>query len=836
MKSPFLKKALPHFIAIGIFLIVAIVYCAPALQGKVVNQHDVLGWKGMAQQSFEYKEQHGRFPLWTNSMFSGMPAYNIAMDQDYPIKLGYVYNVLSLGLPNPIGYFFVACVCFYFLCSILGIRYLLAIMAAIAFAYATYDPVIIAVGHNSKIQSLSLFPATLGAFLLLLQRKYWWGMALLSIFFGLQVGTQHLQIVYYTLITIGFISICFLIYSWRKGEIKNVITPFGLAIVAGLIGFFTYAVSLLPVQEYAKETMRGGKSELKQLGDSTNKTKGGLDKDYAFSWSYGIGETTTLLVPGSYGGSDGGGGKHYSPPTKFTEKFAEAGVPEENAIQLEDAYSYWGDQPGTSGPVYLGAVMCFLFLFGLVYAKGWHKWWIVAIAVLGILMAWGKNFSSFNYFLFDYLPFYNKFRAPSMSMVLPQVAFPLLGALTIEQLLGDQSSKETVWKKFRLSLIITGGLFIIVTLLYFNSDFRGRNDTALRDSWSMQMSQGNNSPQVQQQAQSFSQSAIKALQDDRKALFRTDLIRSFSLVAIAAALIGLFIKNLVKPMILLIGLLALSSFDLLTVGKRYLNDDKYIEKDEFENSILPTQADRQIMADPNKPFRVFDQTEEWYQSSRASYFHNSVGGYHPAKLGLYQDLLEHQLGKGNMQVLNMLNTKYFIMSDPATRQPVARTNPGAFGPAWLVKGIKYVSNADAEMNALDSTTLRDTAIVQDKYKAVIKFTPQYDSTASIKLTDYLNDIVRYDFNASSNQFVVFSEIYYPKGWEAYLDGNKADYVKTNYVLRGMAVPAGKHKIEFRFNPQSYALGNTLTLIATLLAYILLAVAIYMEVRKKKLPA
>jgi len=833
MKSSFLNKLVPHLIAAGVFLAVAVFYCSPALQGKVVNQHDVLGWKGMAQQSFEYKEKHGRFPLWSNSMFSGMPAYSIAMDQDYPISVGWFYNILTLGLPAPISYFFIACVCFYFLCQVLKINPWLSVMAALAFAYSTYDPVIVAVGHNTKMQALAVAPATVASFLLLLQRKYWWGVALLSICVGFQIGTQHLQIVYYTILTFVSIGICYFIYALKHSELKHAFISFGLAALGGLIGFLSCAVSMLPVQEYAKETMRGGKSELTDTTTTGNKTKGGLDKDYAFMWSYGIGETSTLMVPGSYGGSDGyKSGSHYNAPTKFSQKFAEAGAPEDAALDYENTYSYWGLQPGTSGPVYLGAVVCFLFIFGLIYLKSWHKWWIVAIAVLGILMAWGKNFSSFNYFLFDHLPFYSKFRAPTMSMVLPQLAFPLLGALGLEQLLNSQESREIIWKKFRLAAIITAGLLLVLFLIYLSADFKGRNDNSLRDSFAMQMNQGGNNPQ----AQTFAQSLVKALQEDRASLFRGDLFRSFALVLIAVLLMGAYIKRKIKPTLLIIGLLLLSSFDLLTVGRRYLNNSKFVEKEEFEGSIPATAADRLIMEDPNKPFRVFDQTEEWYQSSRASYFHNSVGGYHPAKLGLYNDLIEHQIGKGNMEVLNMLNTKYFIMQDQSSRQAVARINPGAFGPAWLVKGIKYAKNSDEEMQALDSTHLHDTAVVQEKYKASIKFPPQYDSSASIRVTEYLNDNIKYEFNGPTNQFAVFSEVYYPRGWNAYLDGNKTEYVKANYVLRGMSVPAGKHQIEFRFEPRSYALGNIITLIATLLAYALLAIAIFKEVRKKKTPA
>ena len=717
------------------------------------------------------------------------------------------------------------------LTQVLRIRSWLGILGALAFAYSTYNPVLVSVGHETKLQALILAPAVIAGFLMLLEVKYLWGLAVLSIFFGLQVGTQHVQVVYYTVLVLGFIAICNLIISYRTKTLRQSLMGLALSVLGGAVGFGTYAVSMLPMQEYAKETMRGGKSEL--TGDEKNKTKGGLDKSYAFAWSYGIGETATLLVPGSYGGSDGGNGKEYSGSTNFTEKLAEAGMPEESALQMENAYSYWGLQPGTGGPVYLGAIICFLFIFGLVYVKSWHKWWIVAATILGILLAWGKNFSAFNYFLFDYLPFYNKFRAPSMGLIIPQLTVPLLGVLAMEQLFSDDNKRELIWKKFRFSVLITAGVFLLVGLIYLSSDFKGRNDARIRENFAMQAGGNNPSPQAQQQAQALASSLMNALEEDRKGLFRSDLLRSFTLVLIAVSLIGAYLKNKLKPMTVMIVLAVLSTFDVLAIGRRYLNNDKYVDKDEFENTIQPSAADKQIMADPNKPFRVFDQTEEWYQSSRASWFHNSVGGYHPAKLGLYQDILENQLSKGNMEVFNMLNTKYFISVNPATREPVAQINPGAFGPVWFVKGIKYVNNSDEEMQALDSTRLRDTAVIQKKFQSQVKAAPQWDSTATIRLLENNNDVVKYESNASAPQFAVFSEIYYPRGWNVYVDGNKSEYTKVNYVLRGMTVPAGKHAIEFRFEPQSYKLGNTITTIAGILAYLLLIAAIVMEVRRKK---
>ncbi|HYC29305.1 MAG TPA: YfhO family protein [Chitinophagaceae bacterium] len=836
--NSFLKKATPHLIAAALFLIIAIVYCQPALQGKVMSQHDVIGWRGMAQQSFEFKEKHGHFPLWTNSLFSGMPAYSVAMQATHPVQVGYVYDVLSLGLPTPAQFFFVACLTFYFLCMVLRIRPWLGMLAAIAFAYSTYDPVIVSAGHNTKIMAMAVAPAVIAGALLLFERKYLWGMGIMAIFFGIEIGTQHLQIVYYTFIMLGFLSIGFLIKSYKEGYLKNALLSIGLALVAGLIGFSTYAVSMLPIQEYAKETMRGGRSELTPV-DKTNATKGGLDKEYAFRWSYGVGETSTLLVPGAYGGSNGG--REHTAPTQLTELLSQYGMPEENALQYVNGYSYWGDQPNTSGPVYIGAVICLLFIFAMVYLKSWHKWWILAAVIFGILLSWGRNFSAFNYFLFDYMPLYNKFRAPSMSLVIPQFLMPLLGVFAIDKLLNAQASREELFKKLKQTAFIGAGIFALLLLFYFSADFKSPGDVKVRENFRymllQQQARGQQpTPEIEQQANAFGQSIVSALVSDRKSEFMRDYIRSFVLVALALLLIGAFIRNKLKPLPLMLGLLVLSSFDLLAVGRRYLNNELFVEPDDFEQAFTPTPADQQILADPNKPFRVFDNTDEVngpWNSARASYFHNSIGGYHPAKLGLYQDLIERQLGNGNMQVFDMLNTKYFLVNNPATRQPVAQINPDAFGPVWLVKHINFVKTPDDEMKALDSIGLRDTAILQEKYRSAIKFEPQYDSTATIKVGEYLNDKITYQSNAHTNQFAVFSEVYYPLGWNAFIDGQKADYVKVNYALRGMAIPAGQHTIEFRFEPSSYKTGNLLTLIGSLLAYALIAGAIITERKKKK---
>lgn len=839
MNSSFLKKAVPHLIALGIFLLVTIVYFQPAFQGKVVNQHDIIGWKGMAQQSFEFKEKNGHFPLWTNSLFSGMPAYNIALEGTHAVSIGYIYMFLSLGLPEPAQYFFIACICFYFLCMVMRIRPWLAILAALAYTYCSYYAVIAGVGHNSKMQAMALAPAVIASLLLLFERKYLWGTALLAIFFGLQVGTQHLQISYYTIIVMGFLTLAHLIKSFKQGQVKNAVVSSALAAVAGIIALGTYAVILMPMQEYAKESMRGGRSELSRKPGDKNATAGGLDKEYAFRWSYGIGETLTLIAPGVYGGSNGG--REHTGSTAFTEKLGELGIPEENALAMANSYSYWGDQPNTAGPVYLGAVICFLFIFALVYVRSWHTWWILPAVVLGIIMAWGRHLPSVNYFLFDYLPFYNKFRAPSMSLVIPQLLVPLLGAYGIDKLLSSEASRDELFKKFKLSLYITAGIALILGLFYFSADFKGPNDSRIRDNFAQsiayQQARGQQpTPEMLQQANSIAQATVAALSQDRKAAFGRDVFRSLIFIVLAAALVGGYIRNKIKPLPLMIGLLLLSSIDLIALDRRYMSSDNFVEKDEFESALAPNNADRQVMADQDKPFRVFDNTDESngpFNSSRASYFHNSIGGYHPAKLGLYNDLIEYHIGNMNMNVLNMLNTRYFMFNDRQSGQSVAQRNPDAFGPAWFVKHIHYVPTPDDEIKSLDSIGLRDTVVIQEKFRQSVTAQPQWDSAATIKLAEYNNDKIVYKTNAAGNQFAVFSEIYYPLGWNVFIDGKQADYLKVNYALRGMVVPAGQHTIEFRFEPASYTRGNTITMIASLIAFLLLAAAIFMEVRKKK---
>jgi hypothetical protein len=835
MNSPFLKKALPHILATVVFLVVAIVYCKPALEGLILNQQDTLQVKGTPQQSLEYKQKYGRFPLWTESLFGGMPAYTIAMENRTKFSLGYLQYAVTWGLPAPISYFFAACLCFYILTQVLRINPWLGILASLAYAYSTYDPIIVVVGHVTKMQAIGYAPGVIAGILLIYQRKWLLGAALLTSFFMFQVGTQHLQVVYYTLISAGFLTLFYLIDSWKKKELKPLLIGIAIAAGAAMLGYGCFTISLLPMQEYTAETMRGGRTELK---DSSNTEKyigknGGLSKEYAFGWSYGIAETFTLVVPDAQGG--GSDSKRITGNSKFADKLTEIGVPEDNALQMANGYAYWGAQSSTAGPVYLGAVCCMLFILGLVFVKGWPKWWLVSVAVTGIVLSWGKNFPSINYFLFDHLPMYNKFRAPTIAMIMPQFAIPLLGALGLDTLLKSQESKDVIWKKFKNAMIITAGLLVVTAGFYFTASYKAEKDTMVQQNFVHMLSRGQQSanPQMQQQVNELAGTLMKNLREDRQSLFGSDLFRSFILIALATALIWLYLKGkYTEKMILLAGMLVLSSFDLLAIGRRYLSYDNFLEPAEFDAQITATPADQRINADPDKNFRVYDATaSDPFSDSHASYFHNSIGGYSPAKLGLYMDIIEHQLSKGNMQVFNMLNTKYFIQPNPSNGQPQASINPGAFGPCWLVKSIHYVKDGNEEMKALDSINLRDTVVMQQQYQPKVKFAPVEDSTAKIHLIENLNDKITYKFSSKTNQFAVFSEIYYDKGWNAYIDGNKADYFRVDYVLRGMSVPAGDHSIEWRFEPRSYELGDKISFWCSVLGSLLLIIAGFVEWRK-----
>lgn len=834
MKNDLLKKFLPHLIAIAIFLIAAIIYCSPALQGKVVAQNDITHWKGAVQQSFEYEKTHGHGPLWTNSVFSGMPAFQIGAVPYNNVVPGYVNTIMTLNLPKPISFFFLACICFYILTQVLRIKPWVGIMGALAFAYATYNPVIIEAGHDTKMLSIAYMPAVLASVLLIYDKKYLIGAALTALFSATMIAMNHLQIVYYLLLAIGIMTIVFAIRWIRQKDFKHLILAASFAAVAGLIGVLTNSVGLLSTYEYQKYTIRGGAS---YLTDTTTKksttSKNGLDEDYAFAYSLEMAEPLVMVTPRMFGGSSG-----FSEIDQDKSKAIEAlrALPQELQNQLP-VTSYWGGitdiggSVGTGGPPYMGAIVCFLAILGFFVTDKKYKWGILAAIIISIMLSWGSYFKAFNDIVFDLVPFYNKFRAPSMVLVIPQLLLPLMAVLGVNTLVNTED-KKSLWPQLKKGLIATGVLFVVLLLLYVSLGYMSSMDNEV-----MKQVRSSGQQQLADAVKSF----YDGLKADRKGLFMGDIMRSFGFIALAGLIIWLMMRNTIKPLVATILLTVFIFVDLITIDNKYLNKENYQEKTDNDLVFQKSVYDDSIKADKSY-FRVMNFAQDRFNENITSYTHNSIGGYHAAKLRIYQDVIERQLGTGNMAVLNMLNAKYFIQKENNPQsiqygQTVAmQRNPNALGPCWLVKTVQFVKNADEEMNAISKFNPADTAFVQESFKSSIPNMPVADSAASITLVKNDNDEITYSFNAASNQFAVFSEVYYPGGWKAYIDNKEAPIVKTNYVLRGLAIPAGKHDIRFEFKPDSYTKGKKYTTIFQSLLIILLLASIFMEWRNRKAKA
>jgi hypothetical protein len=823
-----------------VFLVVAFIYCKPVLEGKVVAQHDITHWKGSIQQSIEYAKDHnGVYPLWTNSMFSGMPTFQIGYTANNKIPW-IAHQIFSLGLPKPVNFFFLACICFYFLTVVLRIRPVFGILGALAFAYATYDPVIIAVGHDTKMLSIAYMPALLASILLIYEKKYWLGAGLTALFTSVLITQNHPQIAYYFFLTVSIMTIFFAVRWITNKEWRHLAFALAFTLIAGLVGVLTNAVSLFSTYEYQKETIRGGGTA---LVDSTTKddAKNGLTKDYALSYSMYISEPFVMMVPRMFGGSN----DHLEikeDKSKAIEKVRSS--PQEaqqflfrnlgRSFYQSDAgelsvRTYWGGIGGTSGPPYVGAIICFLAFLSLFVLDNKHKWWILTAIVLTIMMSWGSYFDALNGFLYKHLPLYNKFRAPSMIMVIPQLLLPILAILGLNAFTQITDKKELL-KKLKYGALFTGGVFIILFMLYFSFDFKTLSDKGML---------ANDMLMQQPEAYTLVKDFISGIIADRKAMMLNDIFRSFGFIAAAALLVFLFARGIVKQTALGVILIALVLVDLMTINTTYLNYDSYKDETDNKTAFVETNADREIRADKSF-YRVFNNSDggtvggDRYSENITSYYYNSIGGYHPAKIRIYQDLIENKaMTENDSAILNMLNAKYFIKKNEEGQTLSYTKNDKAMGNAWLVKNILYVKNARAEFDSLDTFNPGETAIVQESFKPSIPNQPVFDSAATISLVKNDNDVVTYSFNAPTNQFAIFSEVYYASGWKAYIDGKEAPIIKVNYVLRGLSVPAGKHDIKFEFKPEGYYQGKKITSIFSIILVVILVVGIFMEWRNRK---
>ena len=831
MQSFDLKKFLPHLLTILGFIVIAALFSYPQLKGEVLQQHDIISWKGMAKEGMDWHEKTGENVLWSNSMFGGMPTYTHYV----PESNNYIYRIqeaITGALGKPISFLFLAMLCFYILMNTLTKNRWVSIAGAVAYAFSTYNVVIIGAGHETKMLAIAYLPAVLAGLLLLYKGKWWRGTPLLGISLALMISTAHYQIVYYSIFIIAAAIIGLFVVAIKNNGLKQFFIASAVAAVIAAIAVGPNMPSLLTTLEYNIVTMRGGQSELTINHDNDKQAKGGgLDKDYAFRWSNGIGETFCIMVPGLYGGAST---EDVGNNSATFDKLMSMGVQEQAAEDFVSRLpTYWGDQPFLSGPVYFGAIICFLFVLGLMVVKSPHKWWIVAASVFGMVLSWGNNFSGLNYLLFDTLPGLNKFRTPSMWLVIPQLLFPLLAAWALKDIVEERVSKDELLKKVKLAVIITGGLCLVIGVggRMFLS-FQSVNDVQTVQQFTQMF--GNN-PQPANEL-------MGAIREDRASMAMMSGIVSAIFIVLAGGLIFLFAQGKVKGQVMLIGVAALIAIDLIKTDSRYLNEDNYTDADAYEAAFNPRPVDLQIKQDPDPYYRVLDLTRNLYNDAVQSYHHKTIGGYHPAKIEAYQDLIDVQLSPANgfnMAVLDMLNTKYMIYPGQGG-QPMVSPNPAALGNAWFVNEVKWVPSADAEMMALNANRLGDTtqvpnafdpsktAVVRDNFKQELgNYNFGKDSAASISLTKYgLNDL-SFESNNSQNGLAVFSDIYYPYGWKAYVDGQETPIIKADYLLRAIKIPAGKHKIEFKFHPDSFYKGNTIALITSLILILTAIISIVM---------
>jgi len=797
-----IKHFLPHIAAFFILMAVAFIYFLPSVTGKVLRQTDNFNAYGMQAEMKKYEEAGDRPILWTNSAFSGMPTYQLRGSARnnlllHPYRAFVAWN--SVTIPHTA--LFLLMLGFYILMVAMGVDWRIGIMGAIAYGLCTNYVILMEAGHSTKLIALAYTPAALAGVLLAYRGKYLLGAGMTAFFLGLQITANHLQITYYLLLILAIYGIFKLIDAIRNNQLPNFAKATGALVIATILAFAANTSNLWTTQEYAKETIRG-KSELaKKAGQD------GLTKEYAFGWSYGIGETMTLMFPNARGGGSlqsGEGTEIYDVLLRQVQgQGASGNQAKAYAAQQAGSIMYWGDQPFTSGPIHYGAIVCFLFFLGTFLVKGPIKWWLITASILVIVLSWGKNFF-FNDLMFDYFPFYDKFRSVKMILNLGLMLFILMGALGLQRFFSNEISTAQKRRALMYAGGIAGGICLLMLLGSSMLSFSGANDPAQAEIREM-------------------------LSADRAGLLRADVIRAFLFILAAAGALWAYTTGRFKSAFAIPTIAILVLIEAWSVSTRYVNSDSFEEKSSITSAAQATPADTQIMNDKDPYFRVFDLARGGLRgNATTSYFHKSLSGYHAAKLMIYEELIEaYNLGdvNANSNILDMLNTKYLITGG-RENPPQAVPRNTNLGNAWFVNDFKLVENADAELQGLKNLNPRTTALVQKKYSDYLSgLNLRSDSLSnagnSIRLTDYHPNRLTYESNANSEQLAVFSDIYYPpnKGWQVYIDDQATDddFIKADYVLRAMRVPAGKHKIEMRFEPRSFYTGETISLIGSLMA-------------------
>ena len=823
-----IKRLLPDIIVIAFFAVISFVYFCPAVtEGRILSQHDSVAGIGAGQEHSEYYKRTGKKTRWTNAVFGGMPTYQLAPSYESTNLLSKIAELYHLYLPTYVWYVFVMLLGFYILLRAFNFKVWMSALGAIIWAFSSYFFIIIAAGHIWKLMTLAYIPPTIAGMVLIFRKKYLLGGLLTALFVALQINSNHIQMSYYFLIVMLAMYIAYGIMARKQQEMSHFLKATGVLALAGILGICINLSNLYHTYEYSKESMRG-KSELVKE-NSANQTNSGLERDYITQWSYGIGETFTLLVPNTKGGA--------SVPLAMNEKAMEKANPMYMNIYRQIG-QYWGEQPGTSGPVYVGAFVMFLFVLGLFIVKGPMKWALLVATILSILLSWGKNFMGFTDFFIDYIPMYSKFRTVSSILVVAEFTIPLLAMLALKEWVERPQLLKENRKEILISLGLTGGLALLFALapkLFFSSYVSSMEMHAL---------QGIPADQLVP--------LLANLEEVRMSMFTSDAWRSVFIILIGIILLWMYSAGKLKQNVLVGALIVLCLVDMWDVNKRYLYDGQFVEKQEQTRTFEPTETDKIILQDKDLNYRVLNLASNTFNENNTSYWHKSIGGYHAAKLRRYQEMIEEHISTemnslfkevaevgGDMDsldaskfpVLNMLNARYFIFPLEGG-QTVPLRNPFALGNAWFVDEVQYVNNANEEIEAIHGIDPLHQIVVDKRFESIVKASSASDSTCSITLTAYEPNDLKYEVNSSKGGTVVFSEIYYP-GWQAYIDGEKVEHGRANYILRAMNVPAGQHVVEFEFDPDTLHATETIAYIAFALLAIAAVVIVILEVKKRK---
>ena len=823
-----IKRLLPDIIVIAFFAVISFVYFCPAVtEGRILSQHDSVAGIGAGQEHSEYYKRTGKKTRWTNAVFGGMPTYQLAPSYESTNLLSKIAELYHLYLPTYVWYVFVMLLGFYILLRAFNFKVWMSALGAIVWAFSSYFFIIIAAGHIWKLMTLAYIPPTIAGMVLIFRKKYLLGGLLTALFVALQINSNHIQMSYYFLIVMLAMYIAYGIMARKQQEMSHFLKATGVLALAGILGICINLSNLYHTYEYSKESMRG-KSELVKE-NSANQTNSGLERDYITQWSYGIGETFTLLVPNTKGGA--------SVPLAMNEKAMEKANPMYMNIYRQIG-QYWGEQPGTSGPVYVGAFVMFLFVLGLFVVKGPMKWALLVATILSILLSWGKNFMGFTDFFIDYIPMYSKFRTVSSILVVAEFTIPLLAMLALKEWIERPQLLKENRKEILISLGLTGGLALLFALapkLFFSSYVSSMEMHAL---------QGIPADQLVP--------LLANLEEVRMSMFTSDAWRSVLIILIGIFLLWMYSAGKLKQKVLVGALIVLCLVDMWDVNKRYLYDGQFVEKQEQTRTFEPTETDKIILQDKDLNYRVLNLASNTFNENNTSYWHKSIGGYHAAKLRRYQEMIEEHISTemnslfieiaeagGDMDsldaskfpVLNMLNARYFIFPLEGG-QTVPLRNPFALGNAWFVDEVQYVNNANEEIEAIHDIDPLHQIVVDKRFESIVKASSASDSTCSITLTAYEPNDLKYEVNSSKGGTVVFSEIYYP-GWQAYIDGEKVEHGRANYILRAMNVPAGQHVVEFKFDPDTLHATETIAYIAFALLAIAAVVIVILEVKKRK---